>query len=247
MGVIEALKKGFNVAVRNPGLVLVIFAFSLISNLISVRITQIPVAGRLSAVGAALQLLIFAALVVLVDIFLKGGILAGIRDYIKEGKTGLTVFAKYGLKYYLRLLGLDVVIVAAFAAVILTALLITSAMMLPKIMIIAGAVALLLAGIGLYWVILLAAMSPYAVVCEELPVMKALAQSVTITRKGINKITLLFLITILISLIWMVVVKVIPVNSQILRAVLAAVFGGYFGITVSAGFMLLYLSLITNR
>ena len=239
MGAIEAVRKGFIAVNRNLSLVLILFIYSLVGNFINVRLTGEP------AVSLTTQIiwLISIGILILVDIFFQGGILGTVRDYLKEGKAGLPGFTRYGLKYYLRLLGLGVMIIIGGIVALLVAFLVMSVAVFLKWIIVGGITALVLAGIGLYWVLLLAVMSPYAIVCKELSVITAMAESVNIARRAINKVASLFLIIVLISIVWTVALMLIPSGNQALIIIVTSAFNGYFGIMIPASFMSLYLSL----
>jgi hypothetical protein len=136
MGMLEAIKKGFGVASKNLMLVFVLFVFNLIWNMVNIAIMPVgvvPAPGADAATApvvppeAALTTLAFSILFILVSIFMQGGSLGVVRDYIKEGKMKLSQFASYGLKYYLRLLGLGLVIILFVFIIAVIAALIVAA------------------------------------------------------------------------------------------------------------------------
>ena len=87
----------------------------------------------------------------------------------------------------------------------------------------------------------MAALFPYEIVCGNASVMEALAGSIDITRRFINKFALLFLIIALIGLAWMILLKLIPADNQTLTLIIRGVFNGYFGVVIPASIMSFYL------
>ena len=105
-GVIEAIKKGFGIAAKSLGLVLILIIFNLIGNIISMPF--VTTNGQAPSPDTMTGAIIFTVVFILISIFLQGGALNLVRDSIKEGKSKLSLFASYGAKYYVKLLGLGV-------------------------------------------------------------------------------------------------------------------------------------------
>ena len=263
MGMLEAVKKGFSVASKSLILVFVLFVFNLIWNMVNIAIMP---AGIVPAQGAgavtppaippeaALTVLTFSILFVLVSIFMQGGSLGVVRDYIKEGKMKLSQFASYGLKYYLRLLGLGVIIIlfvliiAAIAALIVAA---TAPLNNVIATVIASIVAIAIGLVGIYFVILLV-MSPYTMVSDEIGVMEAMKRSMRVVKKSFWKILLLLILLIfiaigigaLLGIVTGLLTVMLPHKiGQIIIGVVNSLFSGYFGIVMMASFMALYMAL----
>ncbi|MDP2929264.1 MAG: hypothetical protein Q8O01_04285, partial [Candidatus Omnitrophota bacterium] len=202
MGIVDVIKKGFSVAGRNLALVVVLFVFNLIWNMVNIAIMpagSVPTPGADAAMvpeippQIAMATFAFSILFVLASIFMQGGSLGVVRNYIKEGKMKLSQFASYGLKYYLRLLGLGVIvlmivlIIAAIAALIVAA---TAPMNNVVITSIAAIIAIAIGLAGIYFVILLV-MAPYAMVADEVSVIEAMKRSMRVVRKSFWKVLLL--------------------------------------------------------
>ena len=260
---LEAIKKGFGVASKNLVLVLVLFVFNLIWNAVNIAIIPtgiVPLPGYPAATPppmppeVALKTLAFSILFVLVSIFMQGGSLGVVRDYIKEGKMKLSQFASYGLKYYLRLLGLGliiillVVIVAAIAALIVAA---TAPLNNVVATVIASIVAIAIGLAGIYFVVLLV-MSPYTMISDETGVIEAMKKSVKVVKKSFWKILLLLVLLVLIAIgigvllgiaAGLLTVALHPKVGQIVIGVINSLFNGYFGIVMMASFMALYMAL----
>lgn len=263
MGMLEAIKKGFGVATKNPVLVLVLFVFNLVWNIINVSIMPV---GAIPAPGAdagamptippqvALTTLILSILFVLVSIFMQGGSLGVVRDYIKEGKSKISQFASYGAKYYFRLLGLGIIIVLFVIIVALIAALIVAAttpLNNTIATIIASILAISIGLAGIYFVILLA-MSPYTMVSDEIGVVESMKRSMRLVKKYFGKILLLLALLVLIAIGIGVVLGIVtglatvamPVKvGQMVIGVVNSLFNGYFGVVMMASFMALYLAL----
>lgn len=257
MGVFEAVKKGFSVAMKNLGLVLILIVFNLIWNLASIPLTR---QGVTIAKGAAptpqltLAALLFSMLFVLVSIFVQGGALGLVRDYIKAGKMNLGGFASYGLKYYLRFLGLGLIIILIIGIVALIAALIiaaTAPLNNTVVTVIATIIAIIIGAVGLYCVLLLI-MSPYSLVGDELGIIGSMKKSIEVVRKAVGRVLLLLVLLILISLgigfligfLTGLITVAMPVGAgQVVIGVVNSIFSGYLGIVMMAAFMAFYLAL----
>jgi len=263
MGMIEAIKKGFSVASKNLVLVLVLFIFNLIWNIVNIIFmpaTAAPstVAGATKAPAispqVALTTFAFSVLFILVSIFMQGGSLGAVRDYIKEGKMRLSQFASYGLKYYLRLLALGFIIILLVLIVAVTAALLVAATAPINNVVatfIAYIVAIAIGLVGMYFVLLLV-MSPYTMVCDETGVMEAMKRSMRVVKKSLWQILLLLMLLVLIAIgigvligtvAGLLTVALPPKAGQLIIGVVNSLFNGYFGIVMMASFMALYMAL----
>ncbi len=263
MGILETIKKGFVAASKNIVLVFVLFIFNFIWNMVNLSLLPggtVPPpgagAGQAPAVSpqAALTTFAFSILFILISIFMQGGSLGVVRDYIKEGKLKLSQFASYGLKYYLRLLGLGVIIVlvvliiAAIAALIMAAV---AALNNVAVSVVASIVAIAIGLAGVYFLILLI-MAPYTLVIDEIGVIEAMKRSMRVVKKSFWKILLLLVLMILIAIgigvmlgvaTGLVTVALPTKIGQIIIGVVNSLFNGYFGIVMMAAFMSLYMAL----
>lgn len=261
MGMLEAIKKGFGVASKNLALVFVLFIFNLVWNMINIVVMPAgtmpaPGAGAATASAippeAALATFAFSILFVLVSIFMQGGSLGVVRDYIKEGKMRLSRFASYGLKYYLRLLGLGLIIILFILIIaVIAALIVAVTAPLNNVIatVIASIIAIAIGLVGIYFVILLV-MSPYTMVSDEIGVIEAMKRSMRAVKKSFWKILLLLVLLVLIAIGIGVLLGVVtgllsvalPAKiGQIIIGVVNSLFSGYFGIVMMASFMALYM------
>lgn len=263
MGILEAIKKGFGVANKNLALVVVLFVFNLIWNMVNIAIVPVgampaPQADAAAAPAippeTALATFIFSMLFVLVSIFMQGGSLGVVRDYIKEGKMKLSQFASYGLKYYLRLLGLGlIVILIVLIIAVIAALIVAASAPLNNTIVtaVAAIIAIAIGVVGIYFVILLI-MAPYTMVSDEIGVIEAMKRSMRVVKKSFWKILFLLALLVLIAIgigvllglaTGLTAVALPAKMGQIMIGVVNSLFNGYFGIVMMASFMSIYMAL----
>jgi len=254
-GILESVKKGFNVASKSLGLVGVLILFNLVGNLVSVQFALTP--GAQIAPDATAGVLLFSVLFVLVSIFFRGATLGLVRDYIKAGSMKLSDLAGYGAKYYLRLLGLGVLIIAIISAVVLVAGLImaaTTPINNAAFTIVAAtlAIAIIVVASVMYFIPL--TLSPYALICDDIGIIASIKKSLSIVKPmaKVGKLLLLYVVLILISLgigfavgflVGLITAVLPPSAGKILMAAATSVINGYLGIVMSAAFMVFYLGL----
>jgi hypothetical protein len=254
MGIMEAIKKGFGVASKCFGLILVLITFNLIANLISIPLARTAAPGA-TAPAPSPGAIIFSIVFILLSIFIQGGSLGLIRDAVKSGSSKLASMLSYGGKYYLRLLGMGLIIILVIAiAGILAALLIAATTPLNNNVVtaVAAIVAIVIGALALYFILLMM-LSPYALVCDELGMIQALKKSMNTVKRAIWKTVLLLIVVILISLgigfllgiLTGIITAAMPaVAGQIVIAIVNSIFNGYLGIVMMAVFMAFYLSIV---
>ena len=256
MGIIEAVKKGFSVATKNMGLLVILIGFNLIFNLASLPLTVQP--GATPSPQLAVVALIFSIAFVLISIFIQGGSLGLVRDYLKQGKMVLGNLTAYGFKYYVKLLGLGILILLIVAIVALIAgiiVAVTAPLNNPVITTIAVIIAVAIGVIaGLLFFVPLA-MSPYAIVCEEVGIIEAMKRSLQVVRNPFSRVFMviaLFIVLILISLgIGLIVGFIVGIVSgflpaglgQVLMGIATSIINGFLGLVMMASFMAFYLNL----
>ncbi|MFA5499599.1 MAG: hypothetical protein WC404_00795 [Candidatus Omnitrophota bacterium] len=262
MCTVDSIKKGFVVATKNPALIMVLFIFNLIWNMINVAIMPAPAATAPGATTppavppeTALLTFMITIAFVLVSIFMQGGSLGLVRDYVKGNKMSLGKFASYGLKYYLRLLGVGIIIILLIViAALIAGLIIAAVAPLNNVVatVIATLIAIAVGLFGIYLVIRLV-MSPYALVCDEAGVMDAMKHSMNVVRrKYFWKVLLLLVLIVLIAIgigvlvgivTGLVTVAMPPKAGQVVIGVVNSLFNGYLGIVMMAAFLSYYLTL----
>ena len=255
-GVIEAIKKGFGIATKSLGLVLILIIFNFIGNIASMPFA-VP-AGQTPTPQMVAGAVAFTIVFILISIFIQGGALTLVRDSIKEGKMKLALFASYGAKYYIKLLGLGILIVLIIGIVaLIAALLIALTAPLNNVIIsgIAIAFAIAIGVIASLFYFIPFALSPYALICEGLGVIASMKRGLVVAKKPFVRVfllILLFVIMILISLgvglvfgflVGLVSAMIPAMAGKILMAVVTSIINGYLGIVMMAAFMTYYLSL----
>lgn len=256
MGIIEVVKKGFVVATKNLGLVLILFIFNLIGNLISLPLT--PEQGTQPSAAMTAPLLAFTVIFILISIFIQGGTLGAVRDYAKEGKMRLNIFAAYGAKYYVKLLLLGIFIVAVVVVVALIAALLVAAtapLNSRPITVIATIIAIIIGIIATLLYFIPLTLSPYALVCDESGVVEAIKKSLKTAKKPFSRVfalLLLFIVLLLISIgvvlvigyIVNIVIALLPAGAgRIITAAVTSIINGYLGVVMTASFMTYYMML----
>ncbi len=179
MGIIEAIKRGFAIATKSLGLVFVLFAFNLIWNLASIPLAQ---AGAAATPQLTTSAIILSVAFILASIFVQGGALGMVRDSIKGGGMKLGNFFSYGLKYYIRLFMLGLIIVLIIGIVGLVAALIvavTAPLNNIAVTVVATIIALAIGVIGLYLIVRLI-MAPYSLVCNDMGVIESMKNSIKV-------------------------------------------------------------------
>lgn len=260
MGVFEAIKKGFSVATKNMALVLILIIFNIIFNMASIPLAIKP--GTTPTPQATITALVFSIVFVLISILIQGGSLGLVRDYIKEGKMETGKLISYGMKYYLRLLGLGILIILIVAIIALIAGLIvaiTAPLNNAVISTIAVVAAVVIAVIAGLWFFIPLALSPYALVCDESGVIASMKKSLDVGRNPFSRVFVLLLLFIVLILIALGIGLVIGFLIGLLSAVLPATIGqvvmgigtsvinGYLGIVMMAAFMAFYLGLSAKK
>lgn len=266
MRIVDVIKKGFGIASKNMPLILILFIFNLIWNMVNIAILPqgaVPTPGTTPITATpqaippqnAVAVLIASIIFILVSIFMQGGSLGVIRDYIKEGRMKLGSFASYGLKYYLRLIGLGIIIILLVVIIaLIAALIIAATSPLNNIVatVIASIIAIVIGLVGIYFVLLLV-MSPYSLICDDVGIIESMKRSMAVVRKAFWRILLLLVLLILIAvgigvligIITGLLTVAIPAKAgQIIIGIVNSVFNGYLGVVMMAAFMVYYLALV---
>lgn len=256
MKVIDAIKKGFEIATKNLNLVLIIFVFNLIWNISVIPFTpQAPLGagpGVTMTPGLAILSIIFA----LASIFIQGGVFGSAKDIIKEGKLELGRFTGYGAKFYLRLLALAIIIILIIGVIGFLATLVVAASAPTRnaaIIAITSIVALLLvlAGIG---VLVFLFLSPYILVVEDTGVFQAIRISIDFVKKLLLKVielgVLLVLIGFGIGLIMGIIAGIFSLvlkgkALQVITGIISSCVNGYLTIVFASCLIAYYLAMKT--
>jgi len=256
MGVMEAVKKGFSLTAKSLNLLVVIFIFNVVWNIVGIFLAPAaPVTGTGGPAPVNPAFLILSIAFIFLSVFIQGGILGSVRDLVKQGALKMSEFAKYGSKYYLKLFGLGLLIMAVVMVFALVAALLI-AMAAPtgnRVAIgIVSILALIVGGFGIYVMILLF-LSPYVLIADEAGVIESMKKSVQMVRKAIGKVLGLAVLVTLIAFGFGFVLGILTgllnlalaggTIAQIIAAVLTSALNAYIGVLMTASFMAMYLSL----
>ena len=248
MGIGETIQKGFGATKKSMPLVLLLFGFGLVFNLVNLFLApknpdpDAPPSPLLVALGITF---------IFISIFFQAGSMAFVRDLVKTGKASLGNFSAGGGKYYLRLLMLGIVVSLIIGVFVLLAAL-AVAFLKDNLAPVGVVLAIFSGALGIYFVVMLF-LSPYAAVVDE----KGVGESIKISMKLVKKnvLTLLGVSAILIVIGFGIgvllgavlaglayAVKQEMVN-QVVFAFLSSWVNAYLGVAVTAAFMSFYLSL----
>jgi hypothetical protein len=256
MDIFGSVKKGFGVATKSMGLIIVLFVFNLLGSVASLPFAAVA-PGATPSPQLTAGAMIFSVVFILISIFIQGGTLGLVRDVIKEGKMKLASLAQYGVKYYLRLLGLGVLIVLIIAVVALVAgllIAVTAPINNPVVTTIAVVAAILIAvAMGILFLIPFT-LSPYAIVCDEMGVVDSMKKALETARKPMVRVAVLLALIIVLVLIALAVGFIVGFLVGLVTAFVPAGIGrsimmvatsainGYLGVVITASFMAFYLS-----
>ncbi len=247
MGIFESIKKGFSVACSSLPVVGVTFIFGLIFNLINLAIG--PQADAPNAPPSP-AMIVSAILFIILTIFMQAGSMGYIRDSIKQGRAAFSVFVQSGIKNYIRIFILSMII--ALIIFIFAVLAAVAGGLLTKISqpaAIAAVIAIFLVGI---FILVLLFFAPYIAVNESKGVIASLGDSVKLVRA--NKLKVVLISVILIAIVFAagrliigagvdLLSRVIPADAgKIVIAVSSSLASAFLGLFWNASFMSFYLS-----
>lgn len=254
MKIIDAIKRGFEIASKNLNLVLIVFGFNIIWNWAVIPFTPEAPVGVGAGITMTPGLTILSIIFVLISIFIQGGVLGSVKDIIKEGKLELGRFTGYGAKFYLRLLflALIIVLIIGLIAFLVTLILAASAPTKNAVVIaLTSILALIIGAAGLYIAILLF-LSPYILVVEDIGIFQAMRMSIDFVKKVFLKIlglgVLLVLIGFGIGLIMGLIAGILSlvIKGKFLQVVTGVISGGvnaYLTILVTSCIVTYYLAM----
>ncbi len=253
MSVGEAVKKGFSVMKRSFDLVLALFVFGAVWNIISVFVKPIQTATPDTA--TTVKILVIGLVFIMASVFVQGGSLGYICEKVKQGSAGFPKFFESGAKYYLRILFLGLLIGLIALALILLATLAVAALQGP--LAVGGViVALLLGAVGIY-LALLFFLAPYAIVADNEKTIAAIKKSMSLVKQNMLKLLGILLILvavgfgigILLGIGFAALSAAIPAGNaaQIAFGVVSSFINAILGVVVTGSFMSFYLSISNNN
>lgn len=253
MKVIEAVGKGFNLASKSLRVMAVLFVFNVAWNLMSIPFlgtTQTPAQQRMNP-----QLIGLSLVFILINIFLQGGLFGVLKDaVVSDGAPVLNNFVKYSRKFFIRFLGLGVVIILAVA---LSALVIGTIFSLSVVVkniilnIVLVSLGIILTLIALYYLFLFF-LSPYVLVVDDIGVFKALKNSLQFIKKHFLKMVGLTTILVLIGFGIGFIVGILTgglsfalkgTTFQIAIGIITGAVNAYTTVIISAAFIVYYYGL----
>ena len=252
MGVGEAISKGFTLTKKSLNLVVLLFVFGTIFNLLNVFLApQGPVAPGDVPPPPSPGLVIAGAVFVLLTIYFQGGSMAYLRDAIKNGSALLPNFLAGAGKYYVKLLILGIIVALIIGVTVLVAALLAGLLgaLSP---VIAVPVTILLVALGVYFVVLLF-LAPYATVADEQSAGAAIKTSMRLVKRNILTLLGISLLMVVIGfgiglilggiLAGVSIALKAQMATKIIFALLSGLVNAFLGVLVTATFMNFYLSL----
>jgi len=255
MGIFEAIKKGFGVSLKALPLVVVLFVFNLIWNLINIPLTPAP--GTTPTPQATMIAFIASVIFILTSIFVQSGSLALVRDQLKQGAMKLGSFASYGSKFYVRLflINLLLILIIFVAALIAGVTVAAAGAVKNAVLTVAATVIAVIVGLIAIYYLLLLAMSPYVLVCEELGAVESLKRSFRVVKRSLLKVLGLIIVVLLITLgigllagfLSGAATAFLPARvGQVIVAIVSSAVNGYLGIVMMGAFIAYYLGLVAQ-
>jgi len=201
MKVLEAIGKSFGIAGKMLSTLAFLFVFNAVWNLVMMRYMSTHSAG--AAMRPSTLIIIMSVLFILANVFIQGGVLGIVKETLDPAKRpSLADFAKYGARFYLKLLALGAIIMAAVLLVILVVGVVFAVGSIGKNMILAvmlGIVALAALAVALYYLFLLF-LAPYTLVVDDLGVVASLKASIQFVRSHLWKVGALSTLVVLVAL-----------------------------------------------
>ena len=243
MSIKETVAKGFKVTGQSMGLVMALFVFGTAWNLINLYVSRKFQAGA-SPTTPSPVLAVLGVIFLLVSIYVQAGSLVYIHSKLKSDTANLSMLLSSGGKYYLRLLLAGIVIALVAGLFFVVGGLAVSALKTVGI-----AIAVVLAGVGIYFVMLLF-LAPYIIVSDDRKVVESIKSSVSIVRKNLLTVFGIALILIAVGFLVGIVlglvmggvgVAVKGAASQVIIAVASSFVNAFLGVVVTGTFMAFYL------
>jgi len=238
----ESIKKAFMLSVKALKLFYVIAAFNIIANIIN--LLTVPAPTQEMTAAKSFFVIILTLVISLIAIFIACGSIAYIRDLIKTGSADLAAFVENGKKYFLRLLGVTVLVMLVF--LVIGAVLVFIANLMPDVLRVIMTLLIVLAFIvaGILFV-----MPAYALVGSDLGVISSIKKGLEVGKKHFLKIlgiaAILFLaaivVTVVASFLTGVLSLILRPLSGYIAAIIMAVASGVIAILVNIAYMDYYL------
>lgn len=257
MKVARAVGQGFRITHKGWAVVFVLFIFNGIIRFFAAPAEKIPPFSRTFGDWGVIGILFLVSLLGLS--YLWGGVLAFARDGIRQSRYGFKSFFGNCNRYFLRQLGLNVVIgMPLWILAVLAAALFSGSVIIVMrnwvASVILGTTSIILAVLAITLLVLFS-FSWTIVVVKEAKVFKALSQSFLFVGKRFGRALGLLCLLFIIALAIFIVVGIIYALlnyvlsrmgitnlERILTELLGCILYAYFGLLSAASFMAYYLN-----
>ena len=249
MGIIEAVKKGFQQTTKLMNVVLVFFVFNVVVGLISLPLANPARAGNPGIVAVSV---ISSVIFFLIFIFLQGGALGLVKDQLKTASASMAQFPVYGKKFYVRILMLLLLYIAIAVGVVLILSLISAGLLLIGDNIVTRSLVAAIVTAVAIAVITLLIYPIYIIIVEDVGALAALKKGINVTKSNFWVTLGLFVVMIIVSLVISLVIGFIiglittpmPLGlSQVLIAIVNGAVQSYIPVVMMVAFMSFYMSL----
>ncbi len=251
MRVRESVKNGWGIAVSSMNLVLILFVFGAVWNVINVLVTPGLQTSETPNAGASALLIGLAVIFGLISIYMQAGSLNFIYEKLVKGSSDVAAFKSGGAKFYVKLFVLGLIVAGIVGSLVLLAALCVA--VFPQNLNVIGIIlAVILALIGIYVAIQIF-LAPYIIVADGQGPMAAVKQSMALVKKNILSILGIAGFMIVIGFGFGIVLGALLAGlsavlstgniAQLLFAVVSSFVNAFLGVMVSGAFMSFYLSL----
>jgi hypothetical protein len=258
MKVKEAIKKGFVIGKQNMTLIILLFAVNLMMSGIGFLFGLGPTATPrpLEEINF-LPVITFVLLAMGIGIFVQGGVLGVVRDFVKwKEKVKLSkFFLSYAKKFFLRLLGLGLLMMGIVLAILLVTGGVSALIVLIVGAEIGGIVSAIFLGLGVLAIVLVMFLlfpAYFILVVEETGVIAAVKKSISFVKKFFGKVLGLLILWLLIYVGISVVIGLIALLlgnvgniaiQRIVGTILNGAIGSFMMVCITGSWISFYLAL----
>lgn len=246
MSIFGCIGKGFSIAKSSMPLVLAVFVFGFVWSLINLPFINPDGTSQASTISAVLGLVF-----IFISIYVQSGSLGYVHTVAKQGSSGFGAFTEAAAKYYLRILGLGLIVgLVMLIFIVLGVLGFVAGGDQTQPSPVGVALAVILAIIATL-ILLFFFLAPYAVVVDGKGVVAALKSSMDLVKRnflkvlgvGVILVAVGFGVGFLLGLLMGAVTNAVPGRpGQIVGGLLSSVINAYLGVLTTGAFMALYLS-----
>jgi hypothetical protein len=196
-------------------------------------------------------LIVVGIIFIFLSVFFQAGSMGYVLEKLKTGAATLPIFFSTGSKYYIRLLGLGIVMMVIIGAFVMLAAL-CIALLKGTLAVIGVPLGILFGMLGVYFVVMLF-LSPYAAVVDNKTIQESIKLSMKLVRKNVLPLlgisALLILIAFGMGLVLGTLLAglnfIIKMETalQTVFAFFSSLVNAYLGVVVTASFMNFYNAL----